>query len=235
MDKEEAKLILKIQEIDLDIERINKRIKAIKEEAKRLEEQLSSLYKEKELLLKRKEELENLKKQLREEIKEAEEKLEKTEEKLTKVTRDVEYKALLRERAKLEDTILKKSYELDEIEREIEKLAKEIEEKVPKLEREIRHLEEELKDLELEEKVAHEKLHEYAQKREETKKEMPEHILRFYESAKEHYEGFVVVPVEEEACSGCGIKIPNVLLTKMLKENSIEQCPSCGRFIYYKL
>ncbi len=235
MDKEEAKLILKIQEVDLDIERINKRIESIKEEAAKLREELEALRKERELLLKRKDELESLRKKLTEEIKEAEEKLQRTEDRLMKVKRDVDYKALLREKAKLEDRILKRSYELDEVKREIEKLTKEIQERVPRIEREISYLEEEIQDLDVEEKLSHKKLHEYLKKREEIKKEIPEHLLRMYESSKEHYEGFVIVPIEEEACSGCGIRIPNVLLTKILKENSIEQCPSCGRFIYYKL
>ncbi|AAC07236.1 zinc ribbon domain-containing protein [Aquifex aeolicus] len=235
MTKEEAKLLVKIQEIDLETERVNHRLKKIEEEVKKLKEELEALLKEKETLLKRKEELENLKKQLQEEVKEAEEKLKVTEEKLMKVTRDVEYKALLREKSKLEDKILKKSYEIDQIEEELEKITKEIEEKVPRIERQVKEIEEELKDLELEESIAHRKIHEYVQKREEVKREIPEHLLKFYEENKKHFEGLVIVPTEDEACAGCGIKIPSVLLSKMIKEDSIEQCPSCGRFVYYKL
>ncbi|NPB08254.1 MAG: hypothetical protein GXN96_04920 [Aquificae bacterium] len=235
MDKEEARLILKLQEVDLETERINKRIEKIKEELRELRNDLQNLKKEKEELLRRKEELERIRKSLAEEIALAEEQLKKTEERLMRATRDVEYRALLREKSKLEDKILKKSYELEEVEREIDKITRELEEKIPKLEREIETIEEEIRDLELEEKHAHEKLHEIARKREALLGEIPEELRRFYEENKLHFEGFVVVPVEDEACAGCGIKIPNVLLSKMIKEESIEHCPACGRFIYYRI
>jgi len=235
MTKEEAKLLLKIQEIDLETERVNHRLRKIEEEVKNLKEELKALLKEKENLLKRKEELEKLKKELQEEVMDAEEKLKITEDKLMKVTKDVEYRALLREKAKLEDKILKKSYEIDEVEKELERISKEIEEKVPRIEKQVKEIEEELKDLELEETIVHRKLHDYAKKKEEVKKEIPEHLLRFYEENKKHFEGLVIVPTEDEACAGCGIKIPSVLLSKMIKEESIEQCPSCGRFVYYKI
>jgi len=235
MNKEEAKLILKLQEVDFETERINKRIEKIKEELKELKNDLLTLKREREELLRQKEELERIRKTLAEEIATAEEQLKKTEDRLMKATRDVEYRALLREKSKLEDKILKKSYELEEIEKEIEKITKELEEKIPKLEREIETIEEEIKDLELEEKHAHEKLHEVVEKRKNLLAEIPEELRRFYEENKLHFEGFVVVPVEDEACAGCGIKIPNVLLSKMIKEESIEHCPACGRFIYYKI
>ncbi|NPA31998.1 MAG: hypothetical protein GXO04_00045 [Aquificae bacterium] len=235
MTKEEAKILLKIQEIDFEAERIKNRLKKIEEEAQKLKEELFALRREKELLLKKKQELEELKKSLKEEIQSAEEQLKRTEERLMSATRDTEYRALLREKAKLEDKILKKSYELDEVEKELEKLAQKIDETIPRLQRRIEELEEEIKELEVEESVAHAKLHELAKKRKDVVGEVPEHLRRFYEENKEHFEGLVVVPLEDEACSGCGIKIPSVLLSKMVKEESIEQCPSCGRFVYYRL
>ncbi|RUM30029.1 MAG: hypothetical protein DSY42_05225 [Aquifex sp.] len=235
MTKEELKLLLKIQEIDLETERVKNRLKKIKEELETLQRDLESLKEEKEKLLRKKDEFEELRKKLKEEIANAEAQLQRTEKRLMAATRDVEYRALLREKAKLEDKILKKSYELDEVEKELEKLSKELEEKIPKIEKEIREIEEEIKDLDFEETLAHNKLHELANKKEDIKKETPEHLVRFYEENKEHFEGLVVVPMEDEACAGCGIKIPSVLLSKIIKENSIEQCPSCGRFVYYKI
>ncbi len=235
IDKVEAKKLLGLQEVELDISRINRRLEKIEEEKSKLRQEKEELNAELEGL---KEKLENLReeiKQVREEIRNREEQLERTEKKLTMVKKESEYKAALKEKAKLEDFILKTSYELEALEKELEELELELEKRLPQLEEKLSEIEENIEDLIYEEKTALRRLEELKKEREIKEKELSPATLSFYTSAKDRFDSLVLVPMEESACAGCGMMIPDVVYSKMIKEESIEQCPNCGRFIYYKL
>lgn len=235
MKKEEIKPLLEIQEIDEEVERVERRLRSIEEDRKKLLEELSRLMGELEGLESERKNLLSKRKELREEIEREEMMLSKTEERIGMVKRDSEYKALLRERSKHEDNILKKSYELDEVEKGLAELEKRIGEKRPRLEGRIKEIEEELEELELEKSSALKKLESLRAEREAVARKVSSEVLTFYEEAKKRFGNRVIVRVEEGACGGCGIRIPNVLFSKLIKEDSVEVCPSCGRYIYYRL
>ncbi len=235
MRKEDIKPLLDLQEIDEEIDRLERRLKNIERERKDFEEELSMLRRELEELRTKKEYLLSKRKELREEIEREEEMLARTEERMTMVKKDIEYKTLLREKSKHEDNILKKSYELDELEEELKELEDKIKEEEPKIEKRIKEIEEELNDLELEEKTAIRKLENLKKEKEIRASKVEEGILKFYEEAKKRFGNKVVVCIEEGVCEGCGIKVPDVLFSKLIKEDSVEICPSCGRYIYYRL
>ncbi len=235
MDPQLILPLLRLQETDQEIERIERRLRKIEEERKallkELEEAEGRLSELENSVEKKRKEL----KELKEKIEEEERALENTERKLTRVRKDVEYKALLREKSKHEDNILKMSYELDDISGELESLKEEVSREKPKLERRIKDIKEELDDLDYEEKAGKRKLEDLVKQREERCKSVEQSLLNFYEEARKRFENGVIVKVEEEVCTGCGMKVPDVLFSKMLKDKSIEVCPSCGRYIYYKL
>lgn len=47
-----------------------------------------------------------------------------------------------------------------------------------------------------------------------------------------HY-GNAVVPVVHERCSGCFTQLPTALFASPERNEQVETCPSCGRFIYW--
>ncbi len=235
MDKEKAKTLLRLQEVDQEIQRIKRRLKAIERDRRNLLEKKEELNKQKEGIENDLKSVEDTKKRLKEEMEDLERRLEGVEMKIMQVTKDVEYKALLREKSKCEDRLLKIAYELDNIEEKLKELKQKAEETLPSLEREIKDIEEELLDLDEEERIAKERLSELLDTREKVKAEVPEDVLRFYEEAKERFDYKVIAPIQDGSCSGCGTKIPSLLFSEIMRENLIEVCPNCGRYIYYSL
>ena len=235
MRKEDIKPLLELQEVDEEIERVERRIRSIEEDRSRLEEKLSKLREELKDLLSRRDELISRRKQIKEEIEAEEEMLAKTEKKMSMVRKDVEYKALLKEKAKHEDNILKKSYELDELNGKIKDIEDKLKEAEPRIKRRIKEIEEELEDLEIEKETAVKKLERLKKERKSYEQNINREILTFYEEARKRFGSRVVVPAEGGVCGGCGIKIPDVLFSKLIKEDNVEICPSCGRYIYYRL
>jgi predicted nucleic acid-binding Zn-ribbon protein len=235
MEKEKLLPLLALQETDQEIGRIEVRLKKIGEERNQLKEELTSARRRLDELQSAVGELERRIRDLRERIEDEERLLEGTEKKLRMVRKDVEYKALLREKSKHEDNILKMSYQLDDLEEELKRAKEVLDREKPKVERRLKEIKEEIEDLNDEEKIGLRKLEELKKQREERKKEVDESLLDFYERARKKFDNAVIVSVQEEVCTGCGMKVPDVLFSKMLKEKSIEICPSCGRYIYYKL
>jgi uncharacterized protein len=53
-----------------------------------------------------------------------------------------------------------------------------------------------------------------------------------YDQLEGHY-GNAVVPVVNQLCSGCFTQLPTALFASPDRNNQVETCPSCGRFIYW--
>ena len=53
-----------------------------------------------------------------------------------------------------------------------------------------------------------------------------------YNQLSAHY-GNAVVPVVHERCSGCFTQLPTALFASPERNEQVETCPSCGRFIYW--
>ncbi len=53
-----------------------------------------------------------------------------------------------------------------------------------------------------------------------------------YDQLAGHY-GNAVVPVVNLMCSGCFTQLPTAFSPSTEKNDQVETCPSCGRFIYW--
>ncbi|MDQ7038311.1 MAG: C4-type zinc ribbon domain-containing protein [Aquificota bacterium] len=235
MDPEKVKDLLKLQEVDQEILRIKRRLKRLAQEREDLEARIRELEDEIGGLRDRHRDLISRKNEIKEAIEEEEGKLKLAEKRLMMVKKDAEYKAALREKAKHEDSILKLMVDLDEVEEEISKVEKELKERESYVQKKIKELKDEIEDLNAEEKDVKIRMGELEKKREEVKKGIDESILTVYEELKDRLEAKLVAQIEEGTCSGCGMKVPDVIFSKLIKESSIERCPNCGRYIYYKL
>ena len=235
MRREEILRLLKIQEIDQEIERLERYLRKVREERERRERELAGVREEETSLERKEAELTGKLRSLRERLSEEEDLLEKTERRMLAVRKDHEYRALLREKAKHEDTILKLFYEIEDLERRISEFREEAERRHPLLRRRARELREEIEELVDEENTAVNRLKSTKEDREKYIEGLDEASLRFYNEAKERFGTTIIAKIEEGVCTGCGMKVPDVLFSKLLRENSIERCPSCGRYIYYRL
>ena len=57
-------------------------------------------------------------------------------------------------------------------------------------------------------------------------------ILTFYEKIKRWAGNTAVVPVKNQACYGCHMKLTNRAYSEFLTSDEIFTCPHCGRIIY---
>lgn len=53
-----------------------------------------------------------------------------------------------------------------------------------------------------------------------------------YDRLAGHY-GNAVVPVVNQRCSGCFTQLPTAFFASPDRNDQVETCPSCGRFIYW--
>ncbi|MCG8604971.1 hypothetical protein MJD09_08245 [bacterium] len=74
-----------------------------------------------------------------------------------------------------------------------------------------------------------EKLHEA---REELVKKISKPILHRYETLRQRYKR-AVVPVKDDVCLGCFMRIPTSLFTRGRSDQDVNLCEGCGRVLYW--
>ncbi len=67
-------------------------------------------------------------------------------------------------------------------------------------------------------------------KREELLKRINPHLYQSYQRILDRYKDWAVVPVLNGFCGGCFSKVPTELSSQ---RNVVNNCPNCGRFIYW--
>lgn len=170
------------------------------------------------------------------ELKEDSEKIKKAQAKLNTITKAKEYvavqreiEALKRSHATKEEEILKLLAVMDEFKQAVEEDAKKLEKMREEMAREdqatgarVLELDEKIKRLEKE----------YAKH----EKSIPQDILKKYKRIQEAWHGLAVVPVNSKgSCGGCHRQVPPQLCNILLRQNSLETCPYCHRFIYIEV
>jgi predicted nucleic acid-binding Zn-ribbon protein len=68
--------------------------------------------------------------------------------------------------------------------------------------------------------------------KERVKEKLDSNILNQYNKLSEKYPR-AVVPVIDGVCYGCFMKLPSAFVIRKNKNESINFCPNCGRFIYW--
>ena len=62
---------------------------------------------------------------------------------------------------------------------------------------------------------------------------IPAALLRKYEGIRSKRLGIGLVPVIDGSCQGCNMKLPPQLYNILQRVESVEQCPSCQRLIFW--
>ncbi|NOY78586.1 MAG: hypothetical protein GXO76_12020 [Calditrichaeota bacterium] len=68
--------------------------------------------------------------------------------------------------------------------------------------------------------------------REELAQKIQLPLLRRYERLRQHYKR-AVVPVQDNTCLGCFVKLPTSLTTRGKENIEVYTCENCGRILYW--
>lgn len=212
LEKLESKIPQEIQALKLEKENVIHRFEKIQTELNRLE----SLKREKEL-----------------DIQTFEDRILKIQDALDKVRTNEEYKALLREKAQAEESIMEIEDEILAIMEDIENLQKEKEELSKKIEKEQEDIENKIKEKEKQLEEIKMQINMLKEKREKLKDSLTQSLISKYEMIK-NKRGSAVAVVDSDTCTGCFLIIPPKVYSELVKGEKLLTCPHCGRFLIYQ-
>ncbi len=159
-------------------------------------------------------------------------KLDDIAKKHNEVTSEKELKAL-----QLEEEIAKEqiSFANEEIER-LDEVAAAKEEELKELQDKLTEEEESIKEIQVAvdnsiDEINKERNAVY-QERSELLEKFDNKILTFYEKIRRWAKDTAVVPVIDQACYGCYMKINDKTYSEVIKSEEIINCPHCGRILY---
>jgi predicted nucleic acid-binding Zn-ribbon protein len=162
------------------------------------------------------------------------EKIKKYKEQMNKATTNKEYQGFMAEIkfeeeniSTLEEKVIEKMLESDEIMNEI----RESEEEFEKISREYNK---KIMDLKGNLEFSKLKLAEAANEKQSLRGTIPEKLLRIYDNLARNKNGKAVSVVEAEFCGVCNVKIRPQRFNELLTFKEMLTCDSCGRILFVK-
>ncbi len=231
------KALVSLQEIDVRIHELEKDCQQIPSRLAEIEAILGSRNQELAGERNQLDEAEMARRLLDGDLKAEKEKIKKWDVRLSEIRGNRDYQALSREieatrKANLgiEDEILKKMQEIEDLKTSISQKEEDLAELDGGLSVERSELEEKLRSIN--DKIAGEdRLRTKAKKAVEA---VDGRWLRQYDTIRTRRDGVAVVAVLDEHCLGCHMGIPPQLYNIVLRGERIETCPHCHRIVYYK-
>jgi uncharacterized protein len=226
--------ILKIQSIDIRFDEIGKEKERIPKELEKRREDMDCLNKTVEGDLAVLERMKVDRRKIEKDLDEVEARHKKSKMRLDEVKSNKEYQAVIKElddikalTGEKEELVIQKMEDIEiqetECERnnaQLENAKKEYEEKQREFEQIIKEFEKEAEDL--------------TRQKSELSRQFDDDLLDKYTRLRAHLKGRVVVPVINAVCQGCHIGIPPQQYNLLLKGDSTQICPHCGRVIYWE-
>jgi predicted nucleic acid-binding Zn-ribbon protein len=226
--------ILKIQSIDTRFDEIEKGKRRIPRELQKKREEIDGLSKSVEGDRTVLEGLKVNRRKVEKELEEVEARHKKSKTKLDEVKSNKEYQAVIKELEDIktlanekEELVIQKMEDIEIQEAECEKNKAELD----KTEREYREKERQFEEMTSEFEKEMESL---TREKEELSQVFDDDLLDRYTRLRAHLRGRVVVPVRNAVCQGCHIGIPPQQYNMLLKGDSTQICPHCGRVIYWE-
>jgi len=68
--------------------------------------------------------------------------------------------------------------------------------------------------------------------RDELARQLSPSVLHTYQRLSKHYKR-VVVPVKDDVCLGCFVKLPTSVGARGKEDITLYRCENCGRFLYW--
>ncbi len=222
-----------IQQIDLDIRVVEKRFEAIPQRLHELESTIASSRAELTKLTEQRDALVKEAKTLEAGVQAESIKVKKWDVRLAEIRNQREYLALSREIEGSKRQNRESEEKIGELNAQREQLDKQIE-----------ALEDKLGEAEMDcsterEKVqgalssANSALNKEKARRDALVHKVPASLLRKYDAIRQKRLGIGLVAVVDGSCQGCNMKLPPQLYNILQRVQSVEQCPSCQRLIFW--
>lgn len=165
-------------------------------------------------------------------IKENNDKIEQIDKKMASVKSEQELRALDAENGLAKEKIAYANEQISRFEKELENFTskeEEMQHRIQELEKEIQEDREEAQKKTAKVRVELKKIFD---NKEKIAKTIDNKVLIFYEKIRKWAKDTSVVVVKKQACSGCYIKINDMVYSELLKSDDIITCPHCGRILY---
>lgn len=225
--------LYEIQKIDLGIRDTQKRLDEIPKDLHRLESQTGSLKNEVDKTRLERDALSREIKTLEENVVQENAKLKKWEARLNEIRNQREYLALSRE---IEGG-KRQNREAEEKVQELKKRQAELEKKLGDMSTQVTSQEGDVASergkVEGEASSVKEKLVTETSRRDELVPKIPKPLMAKYDSIRAKRLGVGIVPVVGGLCQGCNMRIPPQLFITLQRGQTVEQCPSCQRIIFW--
>jgi uncharacterized protein len=224
--------VIELQEADQKIVDLALQIEVIPSQIKKMEEQLGAFLHAHEERKNRLAANQKERRDLEGEIQVIRSKISKHKDQLYEVKTNEQYKTMLHEIEgeeqkirKIEDRILEKMSEAEDLEKHVQDAA-------ARLEGERTRVANEKKQLQSERGAAESAKREAEERRRALAAALGEPALRLYEKARKA-RGVAVVPVVDGSCSGCHVLLRPQAYNEVRSSGEIMTCESCGRILYY--
>jgi hypothetical protein len=225
--------LVRLQEVMLAAQALTERIAAIPAEVAHLEKDLLAAQQEIESGRARIQEMQKDRRKLEAELMGVESKITKYQGQLSEVKTNKEYQVMLHEietvraeRAAFDERILLEMEETEKRTAALRALEDGLREKRRLTDEGKKGLDEKSAALRREQQVLE------AERKELTASIPPEYLDPFIKVAKQRH-GLALVPVKEELCGGCHVRVMPKLVQEVRRATRLISCDSCKRFIYY--
>ncbi|MEW6096792.1 MAG: C4-type zinc ribbon domain-containing protein [bacterium] len=231
---EQIQLLINLQDKDTAISELNEIIKSLpvrveqwKESYKAKENKLNQMRKNKEEVEKELRSKERRLQSVEDELKRFRGRIYEVKTQKEMVSLDNEIKKSEEEKSELEEVILQLMDANDDLDNKINFLSNELEKELVELKKA-----EEETNQKIELNIN--KLDVATKERNEISEKIPKSTLALYEKIRANKNNLAVVPVGNNACQGCFIKLPPQLINKVKEASEIVRCEECVRILYFK-
>lgn len=232
--QQDIALLKDLQEYDLQIEAIHEttsQMREAMEELVGLHETLTAGLEGQKAQL---EETRTLMRDKEIELESNSERYDQSKAKLNQVSNTREYNALEREMDALRKLRAQLEEERDSLKEAVEGYEADVADKSDKTREIEKQIKAEEKAIDQEAKKSGSDVESLKKKRDALKKKLDKTLSRRYEFISSRRPGAAVVPATEGVCSGCHMRMPPQLFIELQMGNTVIQCPSCQRIVFFK-
>jgi uncharacterized protein len=229
----DLKAVIELQQLDLRIAELTVLIESLPHQTQTLQAKLDDFIEVHEERKRRLTANQKERKDLEGDIKSIQAKITKHRDQLYQVKTNEQYRAMLKEIEgeevnvhKIEDQILEKMIEAEEIQKFVQEAAVRLEGEKGRVASQIKGLQDERQtDLDERERLQ--------ARRQEVTTVLAEAVLKLYERIRSYRTGPVVAGVSDGLCTACNVRLRPQVYNEVRANDGVLTCENCSRIIYY--